>query len=66
MKITVVKRTKKVKSVDVTGRENVTKGVFTIPLGQAFGSSNGSYDEDIHAFDVMKNSEEYDCSIPAW
>src|SRR5258707_1019713 len=32
-KIPVVKRTKKVRSNDVTGQEIVTEGLFTIPLG---------------------------------
>jgi len=64
-RIPVVKRTKTVKSADVTGREIETEELFTISLGLSFGSHR-SYDEKDHAFEVMKTSQDYDCSIPAW
>jgi len=64
-KIPVVKRTKKVRSNDVTGREIETEGLFTIPLGLSVGNHR-SYDEKDHAFEVMKTSVDYDCLIPAW
>jgi len=64
-KIPVIKRTKRVKSKDVTGREIKTEGLFTIPLGLSFGNHR-SYDEKDHAFEVIKTSEDYDCLIPAW
>jgi len=64
-RIPVVKRTKKVASKDVTGREIRTEGLFTIPLGLSFGNHR-SYDEKDHAFEVIKTSQDYDCLIPAW
>lgn len=64
-KIPVVKRTKKVRSNNVTGREIDTEGLFTVPWGLSFGN-HGSYDEEDHAFEVMKTCEDYDCLIPAW
>jgi hypothetical protein len=64
-KIPVVRRTKKVRSNDVTGREINTEGLFTIPLGLFFGNHR-SYDEKDHAFEVMETSSDYDCLIPAW
>jgi hypothetical protein len=64
-KIPVVKRTNKVKSNDVTGREIDTEGLFTVPLGLSLGNHR-SYDTEDHAFEVMKTSSDYDCLIPAW
>jgi hypothetical protein len=64
-KIPVVKRTKKVKSNDVTGREIDTKGFFMVPLGLSFGNHR-SYNTEDHAFEVMKTSSDYDCLIPVW
>jgi hypothetical protein len=37
-KIPVVRRTKKVRSNDVTGREITTEGLFTVPLRLSFGN----------------------------
>ena len=39
--------------------------MFTIPSGLSFGNHH-SYDEQDHAFEVMKTSLDYDCLIPAW
>jgi len=64
-KMPVIKRTKKVKSADVTGRKINTKGLFRISLGLSFGNHR-SYDENNHAFEVMKTSQDCDCLIPAW
>jgi len=64
-KIPVVKGTKKVGSNDVTGRGITTQGLFTVPLGLSVGNYC-SYDEEDHAFEVMKTSDDYDCLIPAW
>jgi hypothetical protein len=64
-KIPVVKRTKKIRSNDVTGREIITEGLFTVPLGLSFGNHR-SYDEEDHAFEVMDTCSDYDCLIPAW
>jgi len=64
-KIPVVKRTKRLISQDVTGREIITEGLYTVPLGLYFGNHR-SYDEEDHAVEVMKTSSDYDCLIPAW
>jgi hypothetical protein len=64
-KIPVVKRTKRVRSNDVTGRESITEGLFTVPIGLSFGN-HWSYDEEDHAFEVMETCSDYDCIIPAW
>jgi len=37
-KIPVVKRTKKIRSNDVTAREIITEGLYTVPLGLSFGN----------------------------
>jgi len=63
--ILVVKRTKMVKSEDVTGQEIETEGLFKIPVGLSIGNHR-SHDENDHAFEVMKISQDYDCLIPAW
>jgi len=51
-KIPVINKTTKVKSKDVTGREIVAKGIYTIPSGSSFGK-NHSYNSDDHAVEVM-------------
>jgi len=55
--IPVIRTTKKLKSADVSGREILTEGVFTIPLGVSFGNHK-SYIEKDHAFEVMKTSQD--------
>jgi len=63
--IPVVRRITKVRSADVTGRGITTEGHYTVPLGLCFGNHR-TYDENNHAFEVMKTSADYDCLIPAW
>jgi len=63
-RIPVVRRTKKIRSNDVTGREIVTDGLYMVPLGLYFGNHH-SYDKEDHAFEVMKTCDDYDCLIPA-
>ena len=63
--IPVVMRPKPVKAGDVSGSQLKTEGLFTIPLGVSFGNHQ-SYDEDHHAFEVIKTSGHYDALIPAW
>jgi len=64
-KIPMVKRTNKVRSNNVMGREIPTEGLHTVPLGLSF-RNHRTYDEKDHAFEVMKTSSDYDCLIPAW
>jgi len=63
--ILVVSRPKPVKAGDVSGSQLKTEGLFTVPLGVSFGNHR-SYDEDTHAFDVIKTSADYDALVPAW
>jgi hypothetical protein len=51
-KIPVVKRTNRVRSKDVTGREIVMAALYTVPLGLSFGNHRSYCPED-HAFEVM-------------
>jgi len=55
IKIPVVMRQKKVNTKDVSGRDIVTEGLFTVPLGHTFGNHQ-SYDEETHAFEILKTS----------
>jgi len=64
-KIPVIKRIKKVVSKDITGQEIKTEGLITIHLGLLVGNHR-LYDEEDHAFEVVKTSADYDCLIPAW
>jgi len=64
-KILVVQRTKKVKSKDVTGREILTAGLYTIPLGFSFGN-HCSDNPDDHAFEAIAKSADYDSVIRVW
>lgn len=64
-RIPVVMGIRKDKSADATGREIATEELFTIPLGISFGNHH-LYNEDDHAFEVMKTSADYVCIIPAW
>jgi len=52
--IAVVKRTKKCKSADVTGRQIKTEGLFKIPLVDYFGNHRW-YDQKTSCF----QSDEY-------
>jgi len=63
--IPVVLRPKPVKGGDVSGSQFKTAGLFTVPLGVSFGN-HCSYDEDSHAFVVIKTFGDYDALIPAW
>jgi len=63
--IPVVKRTRPVQTGDVSGNNMKTENMFTIPLGLSFGNHR-SYDEEDHAFEVMKTAADYDALIPAW
>jgi len=63
--IPVVKRQQSVRTGDASGNKMKTENMFTIPLGISFGNHR-SYDEEDHAFEVMKTAGEYDALIPAW
>jgi len=63
--IPVVSRPKPVKAGDVSGAQLKTEGLFTVPLGVSFGNHR-SFDDDNHAFEVIKMSGDYDALIPAW
>jgi len=63
--IPVVKRQKPVKTGDVSGSTIKTENLFTIPLGVSFGNHQ-TYDEQDHAFEVIKTTGDYDALIPAW
>jgi len=63
--IPVVKRIRPIHSGDVSGTNLKTENLFTIPLGVSFGNHR-SYNEDNHAFEVIKTSTDYDALIPAW
>jgi hypothetical protein len=64
-KIPVIRRTKKDQSKDVTGREIIMEGLYTIALRLSFGNHH-SYDPENHAVEVMETSNDYDSLIPAW
>jgi len=63
--IPVVKRNKPVKSGDLARSVLETEELFTILLGVSFGI-HGSYNEEDHAFEVIKSSQDYNALIPAW
>jgi len=63
--IPVVTRQKPVKAGDVSGSELKTENLFTVPLGVSFGNHR-TYDEQDHAFEVIKTTGDYDALIPAW
>jgi len=63
--ICVVLRPKPAKAGDVSGSQLKTEGLFTVPLGVSF-DNHRSFDEDSHAFEVIKTSGDYDALIPAW
>jgi hypothetical protein len=62
--IPVIKRTLPVNSGDVSGNSLRTENLVTIPLGVSFGNYH-SYDEEDHAFEVIKTAGDYDALIPA-
>jgi len=63
--IPVVKRQRPIQTGDASGNKMKTDNMFTIPLGLSFGNHR-SYDEEDHAFEVMKTAADYDALIPAW
>jgi hypothetical protein len=63
--IPVVKRHKPIKSGDVSGTNLNTENLFTVPLGVSFGNHR-TYDEEDHAFKIIKTTADYDALIPAW
>jgi len=63
--IPVVKRQRPVQTGDASGNNMKTENMFTIPLGLSFGNHR-SYDEEDHAFEVIKTAADYDALIPAW
>ena len=52
----VVKRLRSIKSGNVSGNNLTTGNLFTFPLGVSFGNLR-SYNEEDHAFEVIKTSE---------
>jgi hypothetical protein len=63
--VAVVKRSKSVKSGDVSGSTLKTENMFTIALGISFGNHR-SYNVEDHAFEVITTTGDYDALIPAW
>jgi len=63
--IPVVRRLNQVKTGDVSGTRLKTENLFTVPLGVSFGNHR-TYDEQDHAFEVIKTTGDYDALIPAW
>jgi hypothetical protein len=63
--IQVVKRQQPIRTGDPSGKDMETENMFTIPLGVSFGNHR-SYNEEDHAFEVMKTAGDYDALIPAW
>jgi len=64
-KIPVVRRTIKVKSKNVTGRDIIMDSLETFPLRLSF-CNHCSYNPEDHAFEVMATSKYDDCYIPVW
>jgi hypothetical protein len=62
--IPLVKQLKPLQSGDLSDNNLETEGLFIILLGVYFGNY-GSYDEEHHAFEVVKTSKDYDALIPA-
>ena len=61
----MVARPKPAKAGDVSGSQLKTEALFTVPLGVSFGNHR-SFDENDHAFEVIKTAADYDALIPAW
>jgi hypothetical protein len=63
--IPVVKRIKQQKTWEVGGTSIKTEGLYTIPLGISC-RNHRTYDDEDHAFEVVKTSSKYDALIQAW
>jgi len=63
--IPVIKRTEQVTLNNVTGQKIPTDRLFTLPLSLLFWNHR-SFNEDDHAFKVMKTYGDYDALIPGW
>jgi len=63
--IPVVRRLNQVKTGDVSGSRLETENLFTVPVGVSFGNHR-TYDQQDHAFEVIKTTGDYDALIPAW
>jgi hypothetical protein len=61
----MVKRSKPIKSGDVSRNKLRTENQFTVPLGISFGN-HGTYNKEDHAFEVIPTSGDYDALIPVW
>jgi len=65
LSIPVVKAPNPIITGDVSGTILKTENLFTVPLGVYFGNHR-SYNEEDHACEVIKTSQDYDALIPAW
>jgi len=63
--IPVIPRPRPVKTGDVSGSQIKTEDLFTVPLGVSFGNHR-SFNEEDHAFEVIKTTGDYDALVPAW
>jgi len=63
--IPVVVRPRPLNAGDVSRSQLKMEGLFTVPLGGSFGNHR-FYNEEDHAFEVIKTSGDYDALIPAW
>jgi len=63
--IPVVERQRPIRTKDASGNKTNTENMFTIPLGLSFGNHR-YYDENDHAFEIMKTTGDSDALIPAW
>jgi len=63
--IPVISRPRPVKTGDVSGSQIKTEGLFPVPLGVSFGNHR-SFNQEDHAFEVIKTSGDYDALVPAW
>jgi hypothetical protein len=63
--IPVVTRPRPKKSGDVSGNNLETENLFSVHWGVSFGNHR-SYNEEDHAFEVIKTSGVYDALIPVW
>jgi len=63
--IPVVKRQQLIKTGDVSGSTLKTENLFTVPLGLSFGNHR-TFDEQDHAFEVIKTTGDYDALITSW
>lgn len=63
--IAVVKITISARASNMGGTTINTEGLFTMHLGMSL-ANHRTYDNNIHAFEVMQTSPEYDAFTPAW